>query len=791
MARGSVVTAALALGTAALASAGPADMATIKQRLLASYALQFNVSGADEDVTGYLPLIEAPGIFSDLNYSEPIATGWGGYTHCERMAEMGQVYVTNSSKWYGSAQVKNALLGSTGVFRWFLLEQPQDTGNWWYQMIGCGKPVAQLALQFQSQLSTEQAANATTLMDRAQWVSFTHTGTNAADIALVHIGNGLLNDNETMVAEAFGVLWSTVQYSDSPAPSSPEGPKPDGSYMQHGPQLYLGNYGASWTKDALSNVALSAGTIYNASQDAYEVATHVTLDGCQKAMHIPSLQWDVAVIGRQVTNPGGQNVMGAGGDTGLLVPQVLRAAGGTRAAELNAFADLLENPAGHAMPADFAAFYNSDFAVQRRPNYYASLRMISARTAGGECINGQGLQALHAADGVFYVMKTGNEYQNIAPTWDWQRLPGTTVQINGTQLNCSTADGNGAGQMTGVLADWSTNTTGLAFMDFINQKHGQDLNASKAAFFFDGFIMFLGAGIRTAPGFRVETTLDSRLLDSAGVVASANGGTSFKPVPKGRIAFPLPASPSAPALFHHQDMGFAVVSAAAGTGSLSVLADDVTGNWSSVGTYPGPPVTNGMFTLGLDHGTPPVNDASYVYAVWPDVQREAFTTGAWKPALANFQVWSNTPQLQAVYDAANNTLFAAAYSNATAVKVPAALGVESITPPMPAAFVAKRYRDAASGNDTLSIAFTDPGSYVTATLGRTYPFYWQTALPRGTSFVPCSWPDCPGQWPMPKGYKGPQSLKFDCFANGTIHYNNPPGDPIPPMNCVFANASAL
>ncbi len=111
------------------------------------------------------------------------------------------------SRFYQSASLRDALLGSsTGTLAWFLREQPQDTSNWWYQMIGCGRPLAQLSLQFQSLLSAEGVANATALMDRAQWVSWTSTGTNAADIAVVHIGNGLVNGNDTYVAEASVLL---------------------------------------------------------------------------------------------------------------------------------------------------------------------------------------------------------------------------------------------------------------------------------------------------------------------------------------------------------------------------------------------------------------------------------------------------------------------------------------------------------------------------------------------------------------------------------------------------------
>lgn len=119
----------------------------------------------------------------------------------------------------------------------------------------------------------------------------------------------------------------------------------------------------------------------------------------QRMVHVPSLLWDVAVIGRQVSSPGGQAATGV--PVSCLRPDLLRAAGGYRAAEFLAFAEAIENP-GAAPPrsADMAIYYTSDYAVFSRPAYRASIRMIGARVAGGECINGEGTKSLHMADGV-------------------------------------------------------------------------------------------------------------------------------------------------------------------------------------------------------------------------------------------------------------------------------------------------------------------------------------------------------------------------------------------------------
>jgi hypothetical protein len=769
------------------------DMNTLNARLLSSYIVTFNVTGLDTDIDTFLPLVVSPGIFSDLNYTPGEATGWGGYEHCTRMASFGSAFVTNTSKYFNSQTVYEALLGKIGTFTWFMIEQPQDTANWWYQMIGCGRPIAQLSVQFANKLTPDQLVNATTLMNRAQWISYTKTGTNAADIALVHIGNGLLNGNKSYVSEAFNFIWSTTVYSSSPPPTSPEGPKQDGSYMQHGAQLYNGNYGASWTKDALSNLVLSQGTIFESPPPAYGVITTVILDGCAKMIHWPSAQWDVAVIGRQITNPGGQAVTGIGGDAGLLYPQLLLTAGGSRSKELIALALALENPASSPpMSAGFFPYPATDFAVTTRSTYYASVRMISERTAGSECINDQGKQSLHAADGVIYIMKTGHEYDNIAPTWDWELLPGITVQRGAAILSCQTTDGMGSGSMTGVLKR-QDNQTGFAWMNFNTTRYGQSLTAKKSYFFMDNFFFFLGTSIISHIGnFTVTTTIDSRLLSDK-VLVSIDGGSTFSTLQEDNHSFPLSTTDSPPLLVAHDGMGYAILPVSVNNPSPPISAfllnSKVTAPWSNVGTYSGGNQTNSMFTLSMEHGesSSTINGASYSYAIWPDMTLQDFTSGKkWKDSLTRYIVWANTNSIQAVFDTSLNELSAILYAgNTSALLLPTSLIAKSLLPPFECSVDISLYKN---GTETVfSVAFAAPSFLITSTHAYHYSFNIDA------NFIPCSWPNCPGAVNMPKGYNGTRFLQWDCYSNGTVGMTNPPTQLemgvglAPTFNCAFAS----
>jgi hypothetical protein len=73
-----VAAAAAALSTLGGAAAQSGDLAVIKERLLATYVITQNVTGADEDVTGFLPLVAPDGSFTGEAAAADVSGGGGG-----------------------------------------------------------------------------------------------------------------------------------------------------------------------------------------------------------------------------------------------------------------------------------------------------------------------------------------------------------------------------------------------------------------------------------------------------------------------------------------------------------------------------------------------------------------------------------------------------------------------------------------------------------------------------------------------------------------------------------------
>jgi chondroitin AC lyase len=134
-------------------------------------------------------------------------------------------------------------------------------------------------------------------------------------------------------------------------------------------------------------------------------------------------------------------------------------------------------------------FWRSDMTLHRRPTWYASVKMSSTRVIGAETCNGENLLGLHLGDGVTYFYRTGAEYNDLFPVWDWRRLPGTTCRQDQGSLEPN--QGLSGGGFRRRFVGWRVGHRG----------DGAPATACgrKAWFFLDRAIVCLGAGIDEAP----------------------------------------------------------------------------------------------------------------------------------------------------------------------------------------------------------------------------------------------------------------------------------------------------
>jgi chondroitin AC lyase len=252
-----------------------------------------------------------------------------------------------------------------------------------------------------------------------------------------------------------------------------------------------------------------------------------------------------------------------------------------------------------------------------------------------EPYNEEGLKNHHYADGSNFISLKGNEYQEIFPVFDWQKIPGTTVVQKTNLPHWNQIAKRGLKSFVGGVSD---GIYGAAAFDF--QSPHDPLQARKSWFFFDEEYVCLGAGIQSASEYPVSTTLNQCLL-SKDVLVNRNGQEENL----GKSEHQLDNT----SWVLHDGIAYYFPSKA----NLRLSNTMAKGNWRQINHHPWATddvVQKEVFTLWFDHGVNPEN-ASYEYVIIPEMTASKLAAYSTKKGI---QVLSNTSDLQAVKHASLN-----------------------------------------------------------------------------------------------------------------------------------------
>ena len=616
--------------SAAVVHAAPRPWAndTVLTTIAERWLLQNVVVGAealaelDASVTAALALLQGPAwnrTFSDINYTANIAGFWPASNHTVRVRAIATAYSSPGSAYYNSS---TALAEAVNALDWWLQHDPQSS-NWWYMQIGAPGYNSASGLLLYDTLTLNQTTALARQLARSSYKG--ETGANLVWEAMNVIFRAVLAGNRSEAAAAAAACHSVIAY----APGTAEGMKADGSFFQHGNQLYSGGYGQSFAYDITDLLALVAGTplAFPAAQvDLF--GTWLALGSLRMIVYRPSgPMWDISVVGRDLTRPYGSSLQFGFGQSGQqvsFVAEALAGVGGAAAPLLDMYAAVLNGSvAGPPAPAlGVHYFYQADYAIVTRAGWTASLRMQSTRTLRSECVNDEGIQSLHLADGAVYVYVDGTEYRDIMPAWDWRRIPGTVVRAGpgAAPLTCSDVQGTSTSVTTGGVGDGDV---GLAMQRYIAPA-AQNLTLDRLHAFFGDALPVRIANISA-------TALTHATIDSRRMVGEVWAGDVSAPVASAR-RLTAPASytwaegdADAPGWLWHAGIGYVVSPPSAGTGGVLQLSlqTAATGAWASIGAagdYGN--VTVPLFTLWFDLPAP--HAAVVEYIVVPNVTLSQF-----------------------------------------------------------------------------------------------------------------------------------------------------------------------
>ncbi|MGW8884611.1 polysaccharide lyase 8 family protein [Streptomyces sp. NPDC055749] len=531
-------------------------------------------------------------------------------------------------------------------------------GNWWNWQIGAPQALMDTCVLVHDHLTADQIAAYCRAVDHfvpdSVFDSYTgtSTGANRVDLCRSVILRSVVGENADRLARAVAALNPVFPYV-----TSGDGFYADGSFIQHRNIPYIGGYGSvlhdgvgrlmallresPWPvnspdaqlfldtvdnaiapfvhngliMDNVSSRGISrAGTSEHSR--AHSLLATIVLIG-QGASETENARWRAMVKGwmqRNYFSPPLKN------------PQLSL----VRAALLQSLLDDTSvKPAPE--PVQHRLFHHMDRATHRRRGWCASVSMASKRIAHYEYGNGEHARGYHTGAGwlSWWGDDFGLEQHSDAywPTVDPYRLPGITASRK------PLADGEGGnwGQPMPNAA-WVGGTTDGEFGATGQHLVGlsSTMNARKSWFWLDDSVVCLGAGIASADGYAVETTVDNRALGTSGAPALTVDGR-VQPGGQGlRQTF--------------EDAGWAHIAGHAGYVfpqglGLSTVREERTGAWRDINTGgPTTPLTRRYLTLFTDHGTDPT-DGGYAYVLLPGASARTTALRAadkgWLHILAN------------------------------------------------------------------------------------------------------------------------------------------------------------
>ena len=588
---------------------------------------------------------------------------WPAAKHVARARAMALAAADDHGPQFGNATLLKG--AERALLAWVTLNL--ENANWWQNQIGVPKTMAEaLLLMMHAPRYTLPNSVLAACNSCQSCLQQAHAGamTGANLVWLTHIAmqNALLHDNSTAVGQCFDYIYSEVKRS----PQDGDGVMADGSFHQHGPQLLLGSYGSDFVRDITTIAARAAPTRWALPTERLAALAALILDGDAWATDAEGSAFDWQVVGRDVARKGANGAVSY--DTAAL-----RALGGPRAAEMEAFARRLEArgnaSAAAAAPAlhGFRGFFDSDYAVMRGKrddgthnavSWAITVHMRSVRTIGAACVNGEGRPTEHASDGVTAIYTAGDAgywgapdpAHGAFPALDWQRLPGLTAEVAPELLRlCDNDVQKTPPWKTSFVGSCTGCGMGVAAMDLWSH----NLTAARAWFLSDDGLLSLGARVAVNSSNPAITTIDVRRFAGTGagsrVVTSTSGAQGLN-------------VSSEPHLWHgrggrgeawwlwYDCVGYIVVDEEqppAGDGAAGVVNVTLAqrfADWHTMST-----ALSGNFTLPLlQIELSSVVGGAFAYRVIPGVSSPAEMPALATRAGRGWLVLSNTPQIQLV-----------------------------------------------------------------------------------------------------------------------------------------------
>lgn len=576
-------------------------------------------SGSDDrEVEAILARMTPDGSFSDINYDDLSRTaGFPHRRHTLDLVHLAKAYKSRASKFYKSRKVRGSII--TSLTYW--VDHDFFGDNWHDNQISTPTNLVNLMLVIGEELPEHLVSKAQPIISRANMnASGARPSGDRIVIAGILAKNLLFLGDRTGFDNVIRIIEGEVKFS-----TGKRGMQHDYSFHHRIDRV---NNTTSYGYGKYANVFgewsyYVAGTRYAFSLEKIQQLVDYYLDGVYKQL-VYGIYIDVSVKNRSISQKANFEPQGVTEIERLLISTDYRRK------ELE---EIIRLRKGEEKPSkSFSKFFwQTEHFVFQRPNFYTTVRMFSRRNRNmEEPYNGPGKTTHHRADGTNYLMLRGDEYHNIWPVYDWQKISGTTIMQKPALPGPDKIQMDGLTDFVGAVTD---GLYGAVAFDF--QSPHDLLKAKKSWFFFDEEYVCLGTGINSRPGLPVVTTVNQALL--RGDVTVMEKGETKKLSPGNRGLTEV-------SWVYHDKVGYIFPESAA----VEVSNEVKEGRWSDITDQKNistEVVRMEVFSLLIDHGKSP-DSASYQYIVVPSVTEQELEQTAGKNR--NIEILSNSEKIQAV-----------------------------------------------------------------------------------------------------------------------------------------------
>ena len=606
------------------------------------------------------------GSFEGVEYFDPTTNIWSASQHLKYLLTMCTAAYSEGNPLYGDADLKSKIATS---LNYWVTSGRVDCNNWWHKQIGIPTVVVDILLIGPEEMTpavtaklNEEALEGSifkeTITDRITERPVSSSGANLTDKLVTSFKIAAATRNQEEMYRVMSLMDNELRVffkeRKDEFGEDAEGIKADYSFHQHVDQVQFGGYGEIFAKDIYIILDACRDTKYKVSDRAMNEYSNYILDGLQWAYR--GEYQDFTVVGRSFSRQDkGKAIRGTvkhAMETLMHYPQL------TRAEEIkqtyqSRFGSEIDTFSGNRQ------FWLSDYMSHDREGFHVGIKLASNRTKLGEVVNDENLLGYYMSDGVTCIMQRGDEYENIYPLWDWNKVPGTTTPQGGLKNLNDWAEWNGE-----HLWNWKGNCSfaggvsdgqyGAAVMDYSRD----GMVAHKAWFLFDDQMVAVGNGINSYTDMDIYTNLNQALLNGD-VVIGKSGKTQT--AQKGTQQL------KGVDYVWHDGIGYVSDS------ELELVTESRTEKWSTInGGNKDGEETNDVFQLGIHHGVKPDN-AAYVYTTAFDKTVEEMTVFVEQNPVS---VLRNDDKVQAVYNKDLKMTQAAVWKMDT-IEIPGGLTVKT------------------------------------------------------------------------------------------------------------------